>query len=286
MSDVEEKVDYLSVDDSINGQKYCCLSFVEPPIDRLAHKESYIFHNFMKQYGHILYIQFCKHHGLSPDNKLDIKMDELYERYSDFKSMKYKELCEQYSVEIDHETHIRAVKVRGSFPSAKVAEMHAKKLRKQDESFDVFVGQVGYWVPFNPININDVEPEYMEEAMQQLVKTHLEQETKKTEVFEKRKKEMLEKVQVDHKKEGAVQVITDPEEEKRMKRRKKNQLPPGLKAKLQQQMKGNQSDDNNGVSLEKLEDCIQLEEVKEVKVEEKDLDNHIEIVPVEKNDTE
>jgi len=254
MSNEEERnVDYLSVDDPINGQKFCCLSFVEPTTDRLAHKESYIFHKFMEQYGHILYIQFCKHHDLKPDSKLDIKLDELYERYTDFKAMKYKELCEQYSEEIDDETHIRAVKVRGSYPSAQVAQMQAKKLRVSDPTFDVFVGQVGYWVPFNPVNINDVEPEYLEEKMQQLVKSHMDQESKKNEVFEKRKQDMLDKVQVDHKKEGAVELLeTDKKEENKPKRKvMKNKLPPTLKAKLQQQMLANQVPD----------DCISVEQV-------------------------
>lgn len=269
MSDTnEEKVDYLTVDPPINGQKFCCISFVEPTVDRLAHKESYIFHKFMEQYGHILYIQFCKHHGLKPDTKMDISLDELYERYTDFKAIKYQELCNEYDEEVDNETHIRAVKVRGSYPSHKVAQMQAKKLRQSDPSFDVFVGQVGYWVPFNPININDVEPEYMEEKMQQLVKTHLDQEQKKDEVFEKRKQDMLEKINVEAK--DAVEVLENQDETEIMKdrrRRKRKELPPKLKEKLQQQLKNSQSMENELV-VEVPENAIELEQVEEPSVEE------------------
>jgi len=250
MSEIEEKeIDYLTVDEPIQGQKFFCISFVEPSVDRLAHKESYIFHNFMEQYGHILYIQFCKQHGLKPDTSINIELKEIYERYTDFKAIKYKELCLKYDDEINNETHIRALKVRGSYASATIAEAQAKKLRKQEKSFDVFVGQVGYWVPFNPININDVSPEYMEENMQKLVKTHIEQESKKEEVFEKRKKDMLEQVKIDNKKDGVVELIEKSDESNKIDKTKhKKELPPKLKAKLQQQL------------LEQVsENCIEFE---------------------------
>ena len=73
--ETEKTIDYLEVDQPINGQQYCCLSFVEPVQDRLAHKESYFFHKFIEHYGHILYLQFCKHHGISPDSKLNIELE-------------------------------------------------------------------------------------------------------------------------------------------------------------------------------------------------------------------
>ena len=48
MSTEEEKtIDYLKVDVPVPGQSYCCLSFVEPTIDRLAHKESYMMDKFL-----------------------------------------------------------------------------------------------------------------------------------------------------------------------------------------------------------------------------------------------
>jgi hypothetical protein len=250
----EQEIDYLTVDEPINGQKFCCISFVEPSVDRLAHKESYIFHNFMEQYGHILYIQFCKHHGLKPDSKLNIEMKEVYERYTDFKAIKYAELCKKYDEEIDNETHIRAMKVKGSYPSAAI------------------VGQVGYWVPFNPININDVEPEYLEGEMQQLVKTHLEQEDKKKEVFDKRTETMLQQVKVEGK--DAVQILEESDESNTInaKKRKRKELPPVLKAKLQQQL----------LDQKIASDCIQIEKVEEhVKQIE---DNHIEVELSEVND--
>lgn len=266
----ERTIDYLREDDPINGQKFMCISFVEPSIDKLSHKESYMFHNFMEHYGHILYIQFCKHHGLKPDSKLNIELDEIYERYTDFKAMKYKEVCEKYEEKFGDESHIRMVKVRGSYPSKAVADMQGKKLRNGDPSFDVFTTEVGKWVPFNPININDIEPEYMEEKMQQLVKTHLEQENKKEELFEERKQKMLEKVKVESKE--AVEVLEETDESNKEttnnnKRRKRKDLPPKLKAKLQQQLLDSQIADN----------CIEIE-----KIEKTDpvIDDQISIEPL------
>lgn len=234
-----DKVDYLEVDKEINGQQFCCLSFVEPTTDRLAHKEAFFFHKFIEHYGHILYIQFCKHHGLKPDASLKIEMEELYDRYADFKAIKYTEVCKEYDTEVNNETHIRAIKVRGSYSSEAAANAQANKLRKSDPSFDVFVGQVGYWVPFNPVNLNDIKPEYMEEKMQELVKAHLDNELKKDELFEQRRSSMMDQIKVETKTEPCVleEVKEEVKEEEPKHRRKiKKELPPALKTKLQEQM--------------------------------------------------
>ena len=47
MSNYDSNIDYLQEDNIINGQQYCCLSFVEPAEEVEKHLEVYIFNQFL-----------------------------------------------------------------------------------------------------------------------------------------------------------------------------------------------------------------------------------------------
>lgn len=46
--------------------------------------------------------------------------------------------------------NVRAVKFRGAYPTIKAAEAAAAKLEEQDEYFQIFVGETGKWLDFDP----------------------------------------------------------------------------------------------------------------------------------------
>ena len=50
----------------------------------------------------------------------------------------------------EFKTNIRGLKVRGTYNTRDEAEKRAKKLQTVDSDFHVFVGQVGYWLPWDP----------------------------------------------------------------------------------------------------------------------------------------
>lgn len=50
----------------------------------------------------------------------------------------------------DSDKTITGIKIRGTFPEYKEACEYAKKLQSEDKYFDVFVGEMGKWLPFNP----------------------------------------------------------------------------------------------------------------------------------------
>ena len=52
---------------------------------------------------------------------------------------------------------LRGIKIRGVFNKKEDAEKHAESLRKEDPDFDIFVGEVGKWLPWDP------NPEQVEE---------------------------------------------------------------------------------------------------------------------------
>ena len=131
--DQEQKTDYLDVDDSIPGQNYVCLSFVSPE-DLIQKREAFNVTKFLQSY--------CK------DEDLDFKT--VYSKYEDFVYKFSDKLQRDFDEKNDFQTSVRGVKVRGVFDTRQAAETRAKKLSTLDSTFHVFVGQVGYWLPWDP----------------------------------------------------------------------------------------------------------------------------------------
>merc|ERR1711976_72214 len=186
MGYMSEKVDYLEVDNPIAGQNFVCLSFVSPE-KTLKEKELFLFNKFMNQrcgeWENKL-DEITKDCTEEYKNKLnteikDVLKKELKFTYSEFKSafddFKYKyhdDLEKAFGRIAGTQTNVRGVKVRGVYDSVQEAEKKAKELQRKDRSFHVFVGQVGYWLPWDP-NADRVEDEeYLEEDLNNLMKEY------------------------------------------------------------------------------------------------------------------
>jgi len=48
-------------------------------------------------------------------------------------------------------TNGKAIKVRGVFGTYEEAIHRCKQLQQVDKDFDIFIGEVGKWLPFNPM---------------------------------------------------------------------------------------------------------------------------------------
>tara|TARA_B110000495_G_C22892776_1_gene520766 strand:+ start:142 stop:981 length:840 start_codon:yes stop_codon:yes gene_type:complete len=141
-----KKPDYLEVDENIPGQNYVCLSFLSPEA-LIQSKEAFKCVKFLQSY--------CK------DQKL--KFDEVYSKYQDF-TYKYEDkLQRDFDEQNDFQTSVRGLKVRGVFDTRGAAEDRAKKLSLRDSGFHTFVGQVGYWLPWDP-NADKVADEVFQDS--------------------------------------------------------------------------------------------------------------------------
>jgi hypothetical protein len=89
---------------------------------------------------------------------------------------------------------IRGLKIRGVFSTAEEAHLHAKHLHTIDPDFDVFVGEVGKWLPWNPDPVDVQEEVFAEKELNDLMKKYKEnrEQTKLDE--EQRKQELLKSV--------------------------------------------------------------------------------------------
>ena len=151
-NDMKEKKDYLSVDNSIPGQNYVCMSFVSP--EKLIQDfKGFQMCKFLQSY--------CK--------EQDLKYDELYSKFEDYIYKYSEELERDFDEKNEYKTSMRGVKVRGVYNTKEEAENKAKTLSRTDSTFNVFVGQVGYWLPWDPCADNVDKEVFQDEQLNQLM---------------------------------------------------------------------------------------------------------------------
>ena len=110
--------------------------------------------------------------------------ENIVSSFDDFMFTRENELNKEFHELNEFQTSVRGVKIRGTYNSHKEACMRAKKLQKDDPLHNVYVGQVGYWLPWDP-NPNDVEDqEYAEKELNELMKKYKENQEFKREMFE------------------------------------------------------------------------------------------------------
>ena len=166
-----EKKDFLESDPSIRGQNYVCMSFVSPD-QVLKNKELFFIKNYLK--------------NLINEKKIDL--DEKYlnnidDRYQDFLYANSEKLGEEFDKENEFKTSIRGVKVRGVYDTLAEAQSKSKSLQSTDKYFNVFVGQVGYWLPWDPHPHEIENQEYFESDLNNLGKKYRESQDSKEQHF-------------------------------------------------------------------------------------------------------
>lgn len=169
-----ETIDFLNVDRRVPGQNYVCLSFISP--DKvLKNKEIYIMNAFFKN--------FIESHNLS--------YHTFNEKYKDFLFSNREELEKQFDEENDFKTSVRGIKIRGVYDTLHEARIRAKVLQKLDDSFHVFVGQVGYWLPWDPDANYMEDQEYADGQLNDLMKKYQENSFNKDILYEQEKRDKM-----------------------------------------------------------------------------------------------
>ena len=174
----EKKVDYLEVDDPIAGQNYVCLSFISPE-SFIQNKDAFKCVKFLQSY--------CK------DQKL--KFEEVYNKYLDFVYKYEDKLQRDFDEQNDFQTSIRGLKVRGVFDTKDAANDRAKKLSVRDSAFHTFVGQVGYWLPWDP-NADKVSDEVFQNSqLNDMMEKYQQNNVNRDMFYEEQKREKIKAAQ-------------------------------------------------------------------------------------------
>lgn len=79
---------------------------------------------------------------------------------------------------------IRGIKCRGVYNTIEEAQSRAKKLQKKDKYFNVYVGQVGYWLPWDPNPLSVENQEYAENRLNDLMRNYKNNQDIKDEVWQ------------------------------------------------------------------------------------------------------
>jgi len=175
------KEDYLEVDPPIPGQSYVCLSFVSPE-DMIRKKTIFEARRFVQ---HLL--ERTKD-SVIPEEKLTAEqvLEKLtMDGYLDYAVAHEEDTTKLFHDQNDCKTSVRGIKVRGVFESLKEAQRKAKVLQTRDPTFHVFVGQVGYWLPWDPNPDNIENQEYAEHQLNEIVKKYKENKQSKDELWDK-----------------------------------------------------------------------------------------------------
>jgi len=173
---MELKEDYLEADKEIRGQNYVCLSFISPE-NVLKNKDTYYLHNFLK----------------SISSEYGLEEETIVEKYKDYLFNSKVILDKTFSKQNEFRTTVRGLKVRGTYDTLQEAEMRAKRLQKSDPNFNVFVGQVGFWLPWDPEPKEVGEEQFLNDELNELMSEYKANADKRDEVFNTRKRDLIQK---------------------------------------------------------------------------------------------
>jgi hypothetical protein len=192
--------DFLEVDQPVPGQSYVCLSFVSPE-KTIVNKEQWMFYNYHQyvigEYNKIFQTLTEKMIESGDDtvpvasvvdlmkrmkrvfDVNQVEYDKWKELTEDFRFREGDALGRKFDEQNNFQTSIRGVKVRGVYDTYREAEIRSKVLQRMDSRFDVFIGQVGYWLPWHP-DVNKIQDqEYMNDELNTLVKEYKNNEAKR-----------------------------------------------------------------------------------------------------------
>jgi len=197
------EMDYLEEDEQIRGQSFVCLSFLSPE-KVLDKKEVFTFSKFTENFCNEVTELFENLKLKYPDDEDGFQtiMDRyrflfnkkhMQEEYRYFLDEKTDELNNEFNQEVDFQTNVRGLKVRGSYDTLREAQVRSEVLKRKDNKHNIYIAQVGCWCPWDP-SPNDIQDQhYGEDQLNTLMKKYRENQSYKDMVFDERKNELMEK---------------------------------------------------------------------------------------------
>ena len=104
-------------------------------------------------------------------------------------------VCISFLSDPENKVSLKGVKIRGVFSKLDKASEHAKKIQSIDKYHNVFVGEMGKWLAFEP-DVNSEaagNPEYANEQLNGIMKSYMQNQEKSKIFHEQRKYEQLRK---------------------------------------------------------------------------------------------
>jgi hypothetical protein len=121
-------------------------------------------------------------------SRADITKTKITAAYDDFMYSNKTKLEDEFYAMNDFRTSVRGVKIRGVYGNPKEAELKAKKLQTKDKYHNIFIGDVGKWLPWDPQPHEIAEQEYAQDELNTLMRKYKENEDNREKFFEERTK--------------------------------------------------------------------------------------------------
>ena len=121
----------------------------------------------------------------------DFKESTIEEDYKTFLFKHKKRLEDEFFKINEFRTTVQGLKVRGVYDTYNEAAARAKTIQKLDPSFNVYVGQVGFWLPWDPSPHDIQDQEYADDQLNSLMKNYKSNESQRDEFYASTKQSRL-----------------------------------------------------------------------------------------------
>ena len=114
-------------------------------------------------------------------NEKELRGSAMKEKYDDFLYANREKLEDAFYTKNEFRTTVRGLKIRGTYASQEEAEARSAKLRRQDPIHNIFIGEIGKWLPWDPEPSQIANQDFAEEQLNTLMKKYKENEEQREE---------------------------------------------------------------------------------------------------------
>ena len=123
----------------------------------------------------------------------DFKESSIVESYEKYMLVNRQRLEDEFHKQNNFQTTMHGLKVRGVYSNQEQANAQAKAINKKDPYFNVYVADVGEWLPWDPEPEEIKDQEYQSDDLNKLMKAYKENAAKRDEFFEEEKRQKMAK---------------------------------------------------------------------------------------------
>lgn len=157
-------------------------------------------------------------------NLSDFRETAIVDSYEKYMLKNRQRLEDEFHKQNNFQTTMHGLKVRGVYSTQEQANARAKALNKKDPYFNVYVADVGEWLPWDPDPDEVKDQEYQSDDLNKLMKSYRENAEKRDEFFEEEKRQKVAAAAAavkEAKAAGAVPTLADVKERKEKEAKEK-----------------------------------------------------------------
>ena len=124
-------------------------------------------------------------------NLSDFRESTINEEYEKWLVVNKQKMEDQFHKDQNFQTTVHGLKVRGVYSTHDQAVARAKALNKKDPYFNVYVADVGEWLPWDPEPDEVPSSEYQNEELNKLMQSYKENAAKREAFFEEEKRQKV-----------------------------------------------------------------------------------------------